>query len=144
MKRSLMIIWNLMLLATNSAFATELKVTVNNIDVSRGGQILVLVFGREGFPIDHNQAMFSQTQDSLQSMMVFTFDVDMDELAVKVLHDENRDGKLTKNWTGIYPKEGLGFSNDQKISLTGPPKYKPAKLSKEQYRHGIEILVSYP
>ena len=128
----------------NSSVATEFKVKVNSIDVERGGQILVMVFGKEGFPKDHGKAVFYKAQDVLQPVMEFTFEVTMEELAVKVLHDENKDGKVTKNWTGIYPKEGLGFSNDQKIGLTGPPKYKYSKLSKEQFRHGLEISVLYP
>ncbi len=132
------------MLTANAAFATELRVTVNNIDIDRGGQLIVMIFGQKGFPKDHKQAIHYQTQTSLQSTMRFTFDVSMEELAIKILHDENKDGKVTKNWTGIYPKEGLGFSNGQKVGLTGPPKYKYSKLSKEQLMNETIISIIYP
>lgn len=132
------------MLAANSSFATELKVTVNNVEVERGGQIIVMVFAEDGFPKDHDQAVYYETRELLQTVMEFTFEVSMEELAVKVLHDENKDGQVTKNWTGIYPKEGLGFSNGQKIGLTGPPKYKHSKLLKQQFKNELEISILYP
>jgi uncharacterized protein (DUF2141 family) len=39
--------------------------------------------------------------------------------ALVVLHDENMNGKFDTNWIGI-PKEGYGFSNDAKTSLSAP------------------------
>jgi uncharacterized protein (DUF2141 family) len=36
--------------------------------------------------------------------------------AVNILHDENRNGKIDKGL--ILPKEGIGFSNYEKIGLT--------------------------
>ncbi|OMH25818.1 DUF2141 domain-containing protein [Motiliproteus sp. MSK22-1] len=144
MKTLLIILWSLLMLIANSAIATELKVKVRNIDVGRGGQVIVMVFGEAGFPKDHDQAVFYEARDSLQPVMEFVFEVNMEVLAIKVLHDENKDGTVTKNWTGIYPKEGLGFSNKQKIGLTGPPKYKYSKLSKEQFMGGLDISLLYP
>ena len=132
------------MLAANISFATELKVTVENVEVERGGQVIVMVFGEDGFPKDHTKAVHYKAQDSLQPVIEFTFEVSMEELAVKVLHDENKDEKVTKNWTGIYPKEGLGFSNDQKVGLTGPPRYKYSKLSKHQFKDGLIISILYP
>ena len=144
MKSLFIILWSSLMLAANSATATELKVKVSNVDVARGGQIIVMVFGEEGFPKDHAKAINYEAQDSLQPVMEFSFQVTMEELAVKVLHDENKDGKVTKNWTGIYPKEGLGFSNAQKVGLTGPPKYQYSKISKQQFKDNLEISILYP
>ncbi len=132
------------MLTANSSLASELKIEVNNIDVKRGGNIIVMIFAEEGFPKIHEKALFVQTQNAQQEVMEFKFNFALEEMAVKVLHDENEDAKVTKNWTGIYPKEGLGFSNDQKISLTGPPKYKYSKLHKEQFKDGLNISIVYP
>ena len=131
-------------MTTNNAIATELNVTVNNVDVERGGQVIVMVFAEPGFPKVHDQAVFYAAQDLLQPVMEFSFQVALEELAVKVLHDENKDGKVTKNWTGIYPKEGLGFSNQQRVRLTGPPKYRYSKLSRQQFKNGLDISIRYP
>jgi len=133
-----------MIVAANSSSATELTITVNNIDVARGGQVIVMIFGERGFPKKHDQALAHEARDALQTVMEFSFPVSLEEVAVKVLHDENKDGKVTKNWTGIYPKEGLGFSNGQRIGLTGPPKYRYSKLSALQFRDGVEISILYP
>jgi len=132
------------MLSANAVEATELRVTVKNIDVNRGGDLIVMVFGEDGFPIKHEKALLSQTKPPQRETMEFSFNVNYDELAVKVLHDENSDGKVTKNWTGIIPKEGLGFSNDQKLSIAGPPKYNKSKLFKEQYLDGVVINIIYP
>ena len=124
--------------------AAELKVRISNIDVKRGGNIIVMIFNENGFPIEHEKAILKQTRNAHQDVMHFIFDLDTDELAVKVLHDENADNQVTKNWTGIYPKEGLGFSNDQQISLTGPPQYNKSMLIKDQFKNGINISITYP
>ncbi|QXQ08566.1 DUF2141 domain-containing protein [Sphingosinicellaceae bacterium] len=48
------------------------------------------------------------------------------DYAVSLLHDENGNGKLDKNFLGI-PKEGVGFSQNPKISF-GPPTYAASKF----------------
>jgi len=139
------ILWGIiMILNANISQATEVNINVTDIDTKRGGSIIVLIFGEEGFPIIQEKALFVQTNNSLQETMKFTFNLNMKEMAVKVLHDENEDGKVTKNWMGIYPREGLGFSNDQKTSMTGAPMYKKSKLSIAKFKDGLNISVKYP
>jgi len=136
-----------MLTSTNIAQATEIKINVTNINVKRGGNIIVMLFGEKGFPKIHKQALAAQTIRATKNILAFSFTLKIiknDELAVKVLHDENGDGKVTKNWTGIIPKEGLGFSNGQRIGITGPPTYKKSKLGKEQFKASLNIPVKYP
>jgi uncharacterized protein (DUF2141 family) len=48
------------------------------------------------------------------------------EYAIKLFHDEDRDGKMDKNFIGI-PSERFGFSNNPKISL-GPPGFDKTKF----------------
>jgi len=134
----------IMMLNSTTSRAAEVSINVTNIDVKRGGSIIVMIFGENGFPIQHEKAFFILTDNSLQESMKFTFNLNMEEMAVKVLHDENEDGKVTKNWMGIYPREGLGFSNDQAISVTGAPGYKKSKLSRDQFKDGLNISIKYP
>jgi len=122
----------------------EVTIEVNNIDLKRGGNVIVMIFSKEGFPKKHDKALVSQTKIADSEVLKFEFNLDLDEMAVKVLHDEDMDGKVTKNWSGIYPKEGLGFTNKQKVSFTGPPKYKKSMVTKEQYKNGLNISVIYP
>ena len=135
---------SLLLLQTNLSLANEIPITVNNIDVERGGYIVVFIFSKNGFPTKHDSAILTQTKPVEKEVMSFSFTLDMDEVAVKVLHDEDEDGNVTKNWTGIYPKEGLGFSNDQQIGLTGPPNYEDSKQHRDDFKNGLNISISYP
>lgn len=128
----------------NNAQAAEFTITVNNIDVKRGGNIIVMLFSKQGFPKVHDQALAIQSNKADVPQLSFHFDTLQSELAVKILHDENGDGKVGKNWTGVYPAEGLGFSNNQRVGLTGPPKYKKTKVTQEIFREGLTISMLYP
>lgn len=128
------------------AQAIEINIEVTGINVNRGGNVIVMIFGKNGFPKVHKQALAAQTKRANTDRLEFTltFNTLESEFAVKVLHDENGDKKVTKNWTRIFPKEGLGFSNGQRISLTGPPTFNRSKLSRGQFNAVLEIPVRYP
>jgi len=145
MKTLIFILWgSVLMLNVNVSQATELTIEVTDIDVTRGGSIVVMIFSEDGFPKKHEKALLIQKDSALLDRMEFEFDLDVDEIAVKVLHDENGDGKVTKNWTGIYPKDGLGFSNGQRVTLAGAPTYKNSKLFRDEFEYGLVISVSYP
>lgn len=124
--------------------ATEMTLEVTDIDHTRGGDVSVYIFKKDGFPKKHDKAVLSQTKTADASSLTFNFAIEAEEIAIKVLHDEDQNGKVTKNWSGIYPKEGLGFTNKQKVTFTGPPKYKSSKVTKEQYEKGLTISIIYP
>ncbi|MER2492993.1 DUF2141 domain-containing protein [Catenovulum sediminis] len=130
--------------ACSSLSAKTLNIKISDIDINRGGAIVVMIFTGDGFPTQHKQANYIQAKSALQSTLNFQFDVDVKELAIKVLHDENSDNKVNKNWTGIYPREGLGFSNNQTLGITGPPNYQDSKLSANQLENDININLIYP
>ena len=135
----------LVFLTLNTGFvmAENFKIKVTNIDVSRGGNLIVFIFVEDGYPKQHDKAVNFKTIKVLNSEEEIEISSNLDELAIKVLHDENGDGKVTKNWTGIIPSDGLGFSNKQKITITGPPKYKTSKLLKSSYLKGVNIKLQY-
>lgn len=135
---------SMMVFHVNIAQATEVTIKVTDIDVKRGGSIIVLIFDENGFPMAHKKALFSKSSNTLQETMMFTFNLSLEEMAVKVLHDEDKNGKVTKNWTGIYPGEGLGFSKEQKVTMTGPPIYEESKLSRDEFINGLRISLLYP
>ncbi|ALS97560.1 DUF2141 domain-containing protein [Lacimicrobium alkaliphilum] len=126
--------------------AQELTVRVSQIETSRQGQMMVMLFGKAGFPKDHSKALSIQTQpvETGVDNMEFRFTHAPVVFAVKVLHDEDLNGKVTKNWTGIWPAEGLGFSNAARVSLTGPPSFKQARLTRSDTSNAIDIPLIYP
>jgi len=61
--------------------------------------------------------------------------------AAQVFHDENRNKKVDRALFGI-PKEGIGFSNDARISL-GPPKWADAKFDFNGQPQTISLKMRY-
>jgi len=131
-------------MSSGNAMSDELAITVKNIDFNRGGSIVVMLFSKQGFPKNHDKALALQSSKASSSELAFHFKTLPSELAVKVLHDENEDGKVSKNWTRILPAEGLGFSNKQRIGLTGPPKYIKSKIALAHFTEGLTISMIYP
>lgn len=143
MNRSHWLIVGVTMLLNQASFASELNITVTNIDITKGGNITVMIYGEQGFPKTHEMSLLSETKKTTNNTMNFTFDINEQELAIKVLHDENGDGKVTKNWTGIYPSDGLGFSNKQKLTFTGPPTYEKSKIMVIPGKHDVTISIIY-
>ena len=142
LKKILLIIGAIAVTA-NTATADELTVRITGIEAARGGTVSVMIFGKDGYPKKHAKALEIKTLPVAKGEMVFTFRTERNHVAVKVHHDEDGDSKVTKNWTGIYPAEGLGFSNQQHVSLTGPPSYRKSKIRKDNFDKTIEIVLRY-
>lgn len=143
--RALLLMIILLISSVSLAEEENITIEISGINVERGGNLIVLVFDRDGFPIKHEKARSTQTKNVSSSRMTFTFSDSLNsELAFKVLHDEDSNNKVTKNWMGIWPREGLGFSNDTVMGVAGPPGFDAAKVSKEEIRKGIKMRVIYP
>ena len=126
------------------AHSEMVKVEVQNIMVSRGGNVMVLLFTGEGFPIKHDQAVAVQTKPANAERLEFNFTPLSEYRAFKVLHDEDANNKVTKNWAGIWPKEGLGFSNGRQMGVYGPPDFDAAKLVTANITESVILTVTYP
>ena len=61
--------------------------------------------------------------------------------AVCVLHDENANMEMDKNWIGI-PKEGFGASNNPKISM-GPPEFEESNFVLDSQNMALVIDINY-
>ena len=126
------------------AMASNIVVIAKDIRLEKGGSVIFFLYSIDGFPKDHSKALSKKTVKANSSQLSIEFENVPDEFAIKVLHDEDEDGEVTKNWTGIVPKEGLGFSNGQWLKLTGPPGYSACKLKRESVVNPIEIKIRYP
>ncbi len=137
----------ILMLSGNLAMATKLQVSVTGIDVKKGGDIVVFIYTTaKGFPKVHREASIKKVKKASATRLLFQINIpeQVNELAIKVLHDRNSDGKVTKNWTGIIPKDGLGFSNKQKLlSIKGLPSFNNTKISKQMMSKVQGINISY-
>jgi uncharacterized protein (DUF2141 family) len=61
--------------------------------------------------------------------------------ALAVIHDENMDGELRTNWLGV-PKEGYGFSNDAKASMSAPS-FEAASFTYDGQKLDLTIKLNY-
>lgn len=119
-----------------------LDVSVTDLDKTRGGDLVIYIFQESGFPKQHNLAWRNYQYPVKDFMGVVIIEVPEGEFAIKVHHDEDESGALTKNWTGIFPAEGLGFSSGARIRF-GPPSFNKAKM---QYPESgqVDIPMVYP
>ena len=134
----------LLLLNMEAVMANEIIIKITGIDADRPGNIIVFLYGKQGYPKVHEDALQSTTLKAEQPDLEVRFENVPEEFAIKVLHDEDETGSVTKNWTGIIPKEGLGFSNKQKLGMFGPPVYKRSKLYLADIKEPILIKIIYP
>ena len=133
-----------LVVAVTPALAQDIVIRVVDIDSTRPGNVMAMVFGKEGYPTKHDKALQVQSKSADSSELLFSFTVSQSPLAIKALHDEDENGQTTKNWTGIWPAEGLGFSNGAKLRLTGPPIFAEAQLDLESIDVEIVVPVIYP
>ncbi len=126
-KFSQMIFWlalSLAWLPLNGFAQTEcpsVNVKIQNISNSTGVIACAIFESGEGFPDKFlkfaSKVMISQIRGKDAS---FEFsDIEPGKYAIAVIHDENHNGKLDKNFFGI-PKEGYGFSSGAEVAMSAP------------------------
>jgi len=123
--------------------AKDITVHIKNIATQKPGNIMVMLYGYDGFPKDHAKAISVKVRPAVIDEMTIIFSSVPAEFAIKVLHDEDETGQVTKNWTGIMPAEGLGFSNGAKLRF-GPPNFDRAKVKLTDINNTITIKITYP
>lgn len=95
---------------------TQIKSNVGNIGVA-------IFNSKESFL---GKPFMKATKKAKKGEMTFTFDVPAGTYSISVMHDENKNGKLDKNFMGI-PSEPYGISLEGR-NMFGPPSYDEAKF----------------
>jgi len=85
------------------------------------GKVSVNLFnGNDGFPDDPMKSFGWKTVKIVPDTVVIVFEnLPFGNYAVSILHDENSNGKMDKNFLGI-PKEGFAFSNNYAPKIKSP------------------------
>lgn len=133
---------------SNQLFAKQDSVKTNY------GSITVIIQGFENkigncrFAIDNSESMF-ESDDSVfigKILAIFSNEVivkidflEFGEYAIKVFHDENKNGELDTDFLGI-PTENYGYSNNAS-SWFGPPSWENAKFLFNKREMTIEIKI---
>ena len=123
---------------------TTLTVRVTGARNAKGKIGVTLFQDTKGFPDDTSRAIRQESAEidpKTMSAQVTFKDVPQGTFAVAVLHDENGNGKMDKNFVGI-PKEGYGASNNPKKKRRAPT-FDEAKFSLNASEQAIEITLIY-
>lgn len=106
----------------------SLTVTITRLENNNGSVLVSLFREGAGFPDDASRATgkmkVSIANNSARA--VFT-NIPPGQYAVAILHDENNNQKMDKNFLGL-PKEGYGFSNNASAPF-GPPSFRKASFT---------------
>jgi uncharacterized protein (DUF2141 family) len=109
------------------------------------GKIGVTLFqNAQGFPEDTSKAIRQESVEidpKTMSAQVMFKDLPQGTFAISVLHDENGNGKMDKNFVGM-PKEGYGASNNPSKKRRAPT-FDEAKFSLNTSEQAIEITLLY-
>jgi uncharacterized protein (DUF2141 family) len=100
-----------------------LTVEISGLRSGKGAVRAAIFRDAKGFPSDWSGVVQKQeatiSADGASALAVFK-DVAPGRYAVSVIHDENGNGKLDKNFVG-KPTEGYGASNNPKKRMGAPP-----------------------
>jgi uncharacterized protein (DUF2141 family) len=106
------VILTLLCLSAFSAIAHAIDITINVQGIRNNqGKIAALVFSNQnGFPSEVAKAQVQTRINAVQGNATITLkNVPAGKIAVTILHDENNNGTLEKNFVGI-PQEGVTMS----------------------------------
>ncbi len=119
-----------------------LEIKIDSVRNEQGVVRVSLYRSDQGFPEDFKKAAQFKSLPARQGAMFFIFDsLALGEIACSVLHDENNNEKLDKNFLGL-PREGVGVSNNALRAL-GPPRYDQCKFLLDMNTDRVGIKIHY-
>ena len=128
-----------MAVASQTALAADLKVTVSALRSTEGTVHISLYNSAEAFP---KLGRMLEEKVVPASAAVTTFSgIEPGTYAVAVYHDENSNNKFDQGLFGI-PLEGYAFSRDAQVFL-GPPPFADAAFDVEANGRAITIAMTY-
>jgi uncharacterized protein (DUF2141 family) len=98
---------------------SNLIVEVKSIPNSRGNIFIGLFRPKDEFPVFGKQYIGKIIPVSGRKLSYSFSELAEGKYAVAVFHDENKNGKLDKNYLGI-PVEAYGFSNNARRTFSAP------------------------
>jgi uncharacterized protein (DUF2141 family) len=124
------------------AVENVIHVEISGLRNDKGQMLCALFSSAEAFPTKADKAVARLTTKIAERQATCDFiGVAPGTYAVSVVHDENSNGKLDRNFIGM-PREGVGASNDAKGHM-GPPKFSAASFRYESGRLDLKIHVNY-
>lgn len=134
-------------IAVESFAKVELRVGVPRVRKRRGILVASVFTGPQGFPSDGKRAAGVATLDlermaEAEPMVLDVAGIVPGPVAIALLHDENRNGKLDSALG--FPTEGFGFSGSPKIRF-GPPRFEACRflVTPAAPRRELDVTIVY-
>lgn len=118
-----------------------ITVNIKGLRNNKGQFMISLSRGSEGWPNEnYYKQLFIEEFTSPDFTLEFS-NIPYGNYAIGVLHDEDKNSKMTSNFIGM-PKEGFGFSRDYQVSLRAP-KYEESNFDFNQRNLSLEVNMQY-
>ena len=107
----------------NSPAGCTLRIHVDGLRNSIGVVGSIIFKSPDGWPEDKSKSFRhgpTPIAPGQRQAVVVWNDLPPGDYAVAVIHDENRNARLDRNFIGI-PREGFGFANNPHVGLSAPP-----------------------
>ena len=144
LKRTALIMASFLFLITNlKAGDDSLKVEITNVN-NFEGNVVIALYQQEGnfphrpfkkFDVDKGALKNGRLEYLIPQILPGVY-------AIALLDDKNENRKMDKTWLGL-PKEGYGFSNNAKPSLTGAPSFEKCTFSIGEDEVVLKIEMQY-
>lgn len=119
-----------------------LKIEVEGLRNQQGVVNITLFDKSDGFPEDIENAFRISSTEVSGRKAVFEFkNLKPGDYAFAILHDEDKDGKMDKNFIGM-PKEGFAFSNNYR-PRAGAPSFDDARIIIGEGTHSVKAEIIY-
>jgi uncharacterized protein (DUF2141 family) len=108
--------------ATSNGASCALRIHVDGLRNSTGVVGAVIFSSPDGWPEDTSKSLHHWPTPIMPGAREATpeWNLPPGNYGVAVIHDENKNHKLDRNFLGI-PKEGFGFANNPHVGLSAPP-----------------------
>ena len=128
----------LLLLATQAANAADLHVKVEGITQPKGMLSALLVNSKEAWDGKSAPVGMRRVEITATGFIELTFDgLAPGNYAIRLMHDENGNGKLDRNQMGM-PIEGYGYSNNPRVMRAAT--FEEARFSVPAAGKSIQIV----
>jgi len=122
-----------------AADTASLTIKVTNVS-DKGGDLRVGVYDQANFVVRGSKPVAGKIVPVTPGTMSVTIDgLKPGDYGVKILQDENRNGKM--DTTLMVPTEPWGVSNNAEASLAGPPSWDAAKFTVKAGSNSIAVAL---
>ncbi|RXP58636.1 DUF2141 domain-containing protein [Lutibacter sp. HS1-25] len=129
-------------LVNNLLFAQKtgtIEVIVNGIKNTDGQIMISINKGPEGWPESNFLEQRFIPNFTAPTFLIVFKDLPYGNYAIGLLHDEDKNGEITKNFIGM-PKEGFAFSRNYNVVFRAP-KYNEANFELDSPKKTITINI---